>query len=157
VNSPDRVARIAASVGLGILLFEALFRINLSKHAWLVVLQTGLSALLIACVWFAALHRRRASSAATIDKGEKTAPGESQAADSLIQRTSRYFVLATGALLALPNVLAIRPKIGRVSRALPLPAFVAMVRYSLGRIRGAEGLVFTPLSTMTFGRGNFLP
>jgi hypothetical protein len=49
-----------------------------------------------------------------------------------ISRTYRpifplVFVLATGALLALPNVLAIRANIGRVSRALPLPAFVAMV------------------------------
>jgi hypothetical protein len=78
-------------VGLGILLFEALLRINLSKHVWLVVSQAGLAALLVACVWFAALQRRRASSSATFDKTGKTVPRESRTTDSLIQRTSNYF------------------------------------------------------------------
>ena len=72
------------------LLFEALFRINLSKHVWLVVLQTGLAALLLTCVFGAVLRRRRGSPV-TSDKAQIPAPRESQTEGALVQGAGRYF------------------------------------------------------------------
>ena len=92
--SLNSASKRTASAGLAVLFLEALFRVNLSKHAWLIALQTGLALLLVCQLAFAARHRCKHSISTNSGEGETRSSGESLAPKSLWQRAASYFQIA---------------------------------------------------------------
>jgi len=93
VKSLFTTSRTTALVGVGALFLEALFRVNLSKHVWLVAAQTVLAVVLVVCVIIERFRRDRAAPAESAAKGElrsQVQPGASR-----IQRAAVYFQMSS--------------------------------------------------------------
>src|SRR5712692_6265904 len=80
-------AKIAAMIGMAMLLTEALFRVNLSKHLWLITSQAGITAVMISCLVIRAFFYRDGISTVVREPTRSTIVSE-QASD---QRAGRAF------------------------------------------------------------------
>ncbi len=93
----DRTTKLAALVGIGVSVVEALFRVNLAKHLWLIGAQTGLALIVIAGV-AAGIFHRNARSARTASEETPKWPADhsfaTRAAQCFQMSNATEFVLA---------------------------------------------------------------
>jgi hypothetical protein len=86
-------SKATALLGVGALFLEALFRVNLLKHVWMVAVQTALAAVVVVCV---IVERFRYGGTPLADGASKEKlHSESQPRASRIQRAAVYFQMSS--------------------------------------------------------------
>src|ERR1700741_3054306 len=82
-------SKATALLGIGALFLEALFRVNLLKHFWLITAQTALAAVVVVCMIVERFRYRGASAAE--GAGKEEVHSQSQPRATWIQRAAVYF------------------------------------------------------------------
>jgi hypothetical protein len=108
VKSLLSASKLAALLGIGALFLEALFRVNLSKHLWLVAVQAAVALLVVFCLARERFRRRSDSIGPTVQPAESRSEPQLHAHESLIQRGAFYFQMANSAEFMLALMLFIR-------------------------------------------------
>jgi len=102
VKLPDAGAKIGVVLGTAILLIEALFRVNLAKHTWLVISQLALTLAIVSCLLGRAFRHRVSTSAYMTSAHPRSASTSAQLSDQragnvLARRGADYFGMSGSA------------------------------------------------------------